>query len=94
MRDLPRVGNLCLLVYFGSVCQPFTAEIELNVDIQPEQLSCEVEQIGHYIAILFACFTRQGPDYCAKFIMWDLTAQEQVAVSWSQTANERLLIRF
>lgn len=69
------------------VCQPFTTDINLDVYIQPEDLSCEVEQIGHHIAILFACYTSEEPGYCAKFIMWDVVTQEQVAVGPLRTAN-------
>ena len=75
-----RVKKPFSLVHFTSVCQPFTAEVELDVEIQPEYLSCEIEQIGHNIGILFACYTTQGPEYCAKFIMWDVVTQEQVTV--------------
>ncbi|KAF9643423.1 hypothetical protein BDM02DRAFT_1472159 [Thelephora ganbajun] len=59
-----------------TVCRPFTTDIDLNVYIQPEDLSCEIEQIGHRIAILFACYTSQEPGYCAKFIMWNMITQQ------------------
>lgn len=89
MRILPRVRSLFLSIRFHSVCQPFTAEIELDVNIQYERFSCEIEQIGHYIAILFACCILGG--YRAKFVMWDVITQEQVAVSSFQTMDGCLL---
>jgi len=61
------------------------------VDIQPDNLSCEIEQTENHLAILFACYTSQSPGYCAKFIMWDVITQEQVMVNSLQTVYLHLL---
>ena len=58
----------------------------------PEDLSYEIEQIGHHTAILFACYVSQPPGYCANFIMWDLVTQEQIVVGSLQTAHYHPLI--
>ena len=51
-----------------------------------------MEQIGHYIAILFACFAFPEPGYCAKFIMWNMFTGKQVAVGPFRILYECLLI--
>ena len=61
------------------------------MDAPPENLSCEIEQIENYLAILFACYTSQSPGYCAKFIMWDVITQEQVLVSSLRTGYQHPL---
>ena len=60
-------------------------EIDLGVDAQPGQLSCEIEQVGHRIGVLFAFYVQAG--YCANFFMWDVTTQEQVVVGLFYTPN-------
>ena len=61
--------------------------VNLDVDIPPDNLSCEIEQIENHLAILFACYTSQLPGYCAKFIMWDVITQEQVMVGPPQNVH-------
>lgn len=60
-------------------------EIDLDVAVQPGQLSYEIEQIGHRIGILFAFYVQA--DYCAKFYMWDAITQERVAVGLFYATN-------
>lgn len=62
-----------------TVCQPFATDIDIDVPIQFDEFSCEIEQVGPYISILFACYPSQDPGYCANFLMWDVVTQEQVA---------------
>jgi len=60
-------------------------EIDLDVDVQLGQLSCEIEQMGHRVGILFAFYVQAA--YCARFFMWDVITQEQVAVGLFHTTN-------
>jgi hypothetical protein len=67
-------------------------DIDLDARIQPNDFSCEVEQTEHRLAILFCFYAFDGPEYCSKFMMWDLITQEQVAVCLFQVIHEHPLI--
>lgn len=66
----------------------------MDVPIPFDELSCEIEQIGPHISILFSCYASHGSSRCAKFFMWDVSSQEQVAVGSFQATIWHLLISF
>jgi hypothetical protein len=74
------VINPLLLIHVDRVCQPFAVDIDPDVDAWRGYLTYKIEQNGRHIGMLFVCYIYGKLESSARFIMWDVITQAQVAV--------------